>query len=193
VSKFDKWILFSIAIPVGLLFCYSLSHDFVPSQWWAKLSFCLSIILGALLTITVYRYQYRVWIPKNKIKKYSFKWILNIFLVYFGAPLMGTLASFCALSVGVGKVENQLFSEAETASIYQSTIYKSTNSRSWCNQYLEPKAYSSRMMNYKFCIENVKISPIVKSVNIRVSESVSNLGRRAESWELVDVEWKAEE
>ncbi|MBV34103.1 MAG: hypothetical protein CMP47_01320 [Rickettsiales bacterium] len=105
---------------------------------------------------------------------------------------MGTLASFCALSVGVGKIENQLFSETEIALIYQSAIYKSTNSRSWCNQYLEPKAYSSRMMNYKFCIENVNISPIVKSVNIRVLESVSSLGRRAKSWELVDVELKAE-
>ncbi|ACV28000.1 TonB family protein [Kangiella koreensis DSM 16069] len=193
VKKFDKWILFPIAVPVGILFCFSLTHNFIPVFWWEKVSFYIAIVLGFLISITVFRYQFKVWLPRNKIKKYSFKWCLNIFLVFFAAPLMGTLASFHALSVGIGKVENALFGEPETYKIYNSTVNEVSNSRAWCHLYLEPIEFNDRYSSYKFCIEDMELSSLVNSVNVKIKERVSSLGRKAIDWELINFKTREDE
>lgn len=193
VTKFDKGFLLFIAIPIGLLFCFSLTHDFIPTFWWEKVSIYTAVVLGFLFSITVFRYQFKVWLPKEKIKKYSFKWFLNLFLVFFAAPVMGTLASFLALSIGVGKVENTLFGEPANYKIYNSTVNKVSNSRAWCHLYLEPIEFNDRHSSYKFCIEDMELSSLVKSVNVRIKERVSSLGRKAIDWEPINFETRKDE
>ncbi|MEH6597527.1 MAG: hypothetical protein V7736_18505 [Colwellia polaris] len=181
--KFDKFALYLMIPLVIILFIVGMGHDFRPNR--NPFLSLLGIVSAAIISIYCFRYQFFVWLPKNKIKRYSIKWTINVFITLSVIPLLALFFGNIAFSSGVGKILTSLTGTQLEPTIVGAEVVYVTNSRTWCHKYLESEALGGGTIGIKFCIDDDVYNHISNSVELKLISKQSNYGYLVEEWSVI--------
>ncbi|MCW8108573.1 hypothetical protein OPS25_08695 [Alteromonas ponticola] len=185
MSKFEKFLLIFLVSTIGLLGFYGFNQSFIYFGYFDKYDTVFGVVVASLISYLLFRYQFFVWLPKNKEVKYKKKLVASIFVVFIYCPLFSFFYAHKALNSGVGLLLTHLYGIAKPDKEVLMTVKYSKSVRTWCTKYLVSEEFNNGIFNeLKLCIEANEFSSITTRARVRLSVKESKFGLYVSTWRI---------